>query len=95
MVPRAEIISIDRYVNPSRLKEIFIDTGLSKILIHHENIDNIVGYISIQHMFSDYKSFKSIIIPIEFVVSAKIGVSAEVNIFCLNQTSKEKSLSEY
>ena len=67
MVPRAEIISIDRYVNPSRLKEIFIDTGLSKILIHHENIDNIVGYISIQHMFSDYKSFKSIIIPIEFV----------------------------
>ena len=67
MVPRAEIVSIDRYVKPSKLKEIFIETGLSKILIHRENIDNIVGYISIQHMFNDYKKFKSIITPIEFV----------------------------
>ena len=50
MIPRAEIVSIDRYVNPSKLKEIFIKTGLSKILVHQENIDNIVGYISIQHM---------------------------------------------
>ena len=67
MVPRAEIISIDRYVKPSKLKEIFIKTGLSKILIHRENVDNIVGYISIQHMFSDYKKFKSIITLIDFV----------------------------
>ena len=58
MIPRAEIVSLDRYVNPSRLKEIFIKTGLSKILIHQENIDNIVGYISVQHMFNDYKNFK-------------------------------------
>ena len=67
MIPRAEIISIDRYVKPSKLKEIFIKTGLSKILIHRENVDNIVGYISIQHMFSDYKKFKSIITLIDFV----------------------------
>ena len=51
MIPRAEIVSVDRYVTPSKLKEIFINTGLSKILVHQENIDNIVGYISIQHMF--------------------------------------------
>jgi CBS domain containing-hemolysin-like protein len=67
MIPRAEIVSVDRYVSPSKLKEIFINTGLSKILIHQENIDNIVGYISIQHMFNDYKKFKSIINSIEFV----------------------------
>ena len=67
MIPRAEIVSVDRYVSPSKLKEIFINTGLSKILIHQENIDNIVGYISIQHMFNDYKKFKSIITSIEFV----------------------------
>ena len=67
MIPRAEIVSVDRYVSPSKLKEIFINTGLSKILIHQENIDNIVGYISIQHMFNDYKKFKSILTSIEFV----------------------------
>ena len=67
MIPRAEIVSIDRYVAPSKLKEIFIKTGLSKILVHQENIDNIVGYISIQHMFNDFNKFKSIITSIEFV----------------------------
>ena len=67
MIPRAEIVSIDRYIAPSKLKEIFIKTGLSKILVHQENIDNIVGYISIQHMFNDFKKFKSIITSIEFV----------------------------
>ena len=67
MIPRAEIVSIDRYIAPSKLKEIFIKTGLSKILVHQENIDNIVGYISIQHMFNDFNKFKSIITSIEFV----------------------------
>ena len=34
MVPRAEIVSADRYSNSDSLKKIFIETGLSKILIH-------------------------------------------------------------
>ena len=55
MIPRAEIVSVDRYVTPSKLKEIFINTGISKILVHHEIIDNIVGYIIILHMFKDFK----------------------------------------
>jgi|TARA_B110000027_G_scaffold118981_1_gene131391 CBS domain containing-hemolysin-like protein len=88
MIPRAEIVSLDRYVNPSRLKEIFIKTGLSKILIHQENIDNIVGYISVQHMFNDYKNFKSIIISIEFVPESMF-----VNDLLTLLTKKRKSIA--
>ena len=88
MVPRAEIVSIDRYVNPSRLKEIFIKTGLSKILIHQENIDNIVGYISVQHMFNDYKNFKSIIISIEFIPESMF-----INDLLTLLTKKRKSIA--
>ncbi|MDB4097821.1 hemolysin family protein [Flavobacteriaceae bacterium] len=88
MVPRAEIVSLDRYVNPSRLKEIFIKTGLSKILIHQENIDNIVGYISVQHMFNDYKNFKSIIISIEFVPESMF-----INDLLTLLTKKRKSIA--
>ena len=88
MIPRAEIVSIDRYVNPSRLKEIFIKTGLSKILIHQENIDNIVGYISVQHMFNDYKNFKSIIISIEFVPESMF-----INDLLTLLTKKRKSIA--
>ena len=88
MIPRAEIVSLDRYVNPSRLKEIFIKTGLSKILIHQENIDNIVGYISVQHMFNDYKNFKSIIISIEYVPESMF-----INDLLTLLTKKRKSIA--
>ena len=88
MIPRAEIVSLDRYVNPSRLKEIFIKTGLSKILIHQENIDNIVGYISVQHMFNDYKNFKSIIISIEFIPESMF-----INDLLTLLTKKRKSIA--
>ena len=88
MIPRAEIVSIDRYVNPSTLKEIFIKTGLSKILIHQENIDNIVGYISVQHMFNDYKNFKSIIISIEFIPESMF-----INDLLTLLTKKRKSIA--
>jgi len=67
MIPRAEIISVDRYVKPSELNQIFIKSGLSKILIHRENIDNIVGYVSLMDMFKDYKNFKPIIHPVEYI----------------------------
>ena len=67
MIPRAEIISVDRYVKPSELDQIFIKSGLSKILIHRENIDNVVGYISLMDMFKDYKNFKPIIHPVEYI----------------------------
>lgn len=67
MIPRAEIISVDRYVKPSELNQIFIKSGLSKILIHRENIDNVVGYVSLMDMFKDYKNFKSIIHPVEYI----------------------------
>ena len=67
MIPRAEIISVDKYVKPSELNQIFIKSGLSKILIHRENIDNVVGYVSLMDMFKDYKNFKPIIHPVEYI----------------------------
>ncbi|MGY8946398.1 MAG: hemolysin family protein [Flavobacteriales bacterium] len=67
MVPRAEIISVDRYIKPSELNEIFINSGLSKILIHRENIDNILGYVSLMDIFKEFKNFKSIIKPVEYI----------------------------
>jgi putative hemolysin len=67
MVPRTEIISVDRYIKPNELNKIFIQTGLSKILIHRGNIDNIVGYVSLMDIYKEYKNFKSIIKPLEYI----------------------------
>ena len=39
MVPRAEIISVDRYTSIKNIKKLFIETGFSKVLIHREIFD--------------------------------------------------------
>ena len=72
MVPRAEIISSDRYNSLSSIKQIFVKNGLSKVLIYRENIDHIVGYISLLDMFKEPESIKSIIRPVEFVPEAML-----------------------
>lgn len=72
MVPRAEIISTDRYNSLNSIKQIFIKNGLSKVLIYRENIDHIVGYISLLDMFKVPENIKSIIRPVEFIPEAML-----------------------
>tara|TARA_B100000768_G_scaffold181895_1_gene207223 strand:+ start:1373 stop:2638 length:1266 start_codon:yes stop_codon:yes gene_type:complete len=72
MVPRAEIISTDRYNSLISIKQIFVKNGLSKVLIHRENIDHIVGYISLLDMFKEPENIKSIIRPVVFIPEAML-----------------------
>ena len=51
MVPRTEIVAIEDNASIEELKSLFIESGISKILVFKENIDNIVGYIHSSEMF--------------------------------------------
>ncbi len=51
MVPRTEIVAIEDTASIEELKSMFIESGISKILVYKENIDNIVGYIHSSEMF--------------------------------------------
>ena len=51
MVPRTEIVAIEDNASIEELKSLFIESGISKILVYKENIDNIVGYIHSSEMF--------------------------------------------
>ncbi|MEP2968677.1 hemolysin family protein, partial [Nonlabens ulvanivorans] len=53
MVPRTEMISVQQDIDIKELNKKFVNTGLSKILIHHETIDDITGYV---HSFDLFKS---------------------------------------
>ena len=53
MVPRTEIVAIDYETSLEELKARFIESGISKILVYKENIDNIVGYIHSSEMFRE------------------------------------------
>ena len=61
MVPRAEMIAVDRYEKPKDLLDIFSSTGFSKILIYAQSMDNIIGYVHAFDMFKKPKSLHAII----------------------------------
>ncbi len=73
MVPRPELIAIDVQDTIDELNKLFIDTGLSKILVYRENIDNIIGYVHSFEMFKTPQSIKQILLPIAFVPCAIAG----------------------
>lgn len=53
IVPRTEIVACDRTMSAEELRTRFIETGLSKILVYNENIDDIIGYIHSSEMFKN------------------------------------------
>ena len=73
MVPRTEIIALNVEEEISVLHQTFVETGLSKILIYRENIDNIIGYVHSFEMFKRPESIKQILLPINFVPAAIPG----------------------
>ena len=67
MVPRAEIIALEDSTKIQKVKDLFIETGLSKIPIYKDSIDDIVGYI---HSFDFLKkplNIREFILPVVFV----------------------------
>ena len=51
LLPRNEIVGASIDSTRAHLEELFIRTGLSKLIIYKENIDEVVGYIHSSEMF--------------------------------------------
>ena len=65
MIPRNEIVAVDRdKTMRQELISTFIETGLSKIIVYKENIDDIVGYIHSSEMFKQSVDWRVHIKPI-------------------------------
>ena len=58
MVPRTEIIAIEDNADINELKSLFIESGISKIIVYKESIDNVVGYIHSSEMFRNLTDWK-------------------------------------
>jgi CBS domain containing-hemolysin-like protein len=67
MVPRNEIISMDEKSTLEEIRQKFIETGLSKILIYSESPDNIIGYLHSKEMFKNPSEISSRIINLPIV----------------------------
>ena len=59
MIPRTEIEAVDCQSSVELLKEKFIETRLSRILVYENSIDNIIGYFELKDIFKSPSDIRS------------------------------------
>jgi CBS domain containing-hemolysin-like protein len=67
MSPRTEIIAVEVFDSIEELKQLFIETGYSKIVVYQNSLDDIVGYVHSFDLFKKPNNIKEIVIAVEFV----------------------------
>lgn len=88
MVPRTEIIAVDVKESIKNISTMFIESGLSKILVYQDSIDDILGYVHSFELFKKPKSIKAITLPVIFVPATMLAKDV-LNIL----TKKRKSIA--
>jgi CBS domain containing-hemolysin-like protein len=94
MVPRLEIISMEVDESIEDLNRLFIQTGISKILIYRDTIDNVIGYVHSFELFKKPTAIKQVMRPISFVPEAIPGKEL-LEIFTKQSSSIAVVVDEY
>jgi CBS domain containing-hemolysin-like protein len=94
MTPRTELVAIDLHSSIVDLRDLFIKTGYSKIVVYNNTLDDIVGYVHSFELFKKPRSIKSIMIPVEFVPET-ILIKDAMNLLTKKRKSIAVILDEY
>ena len=94
MVPRTELVAIEIHDTVKSISETFTSTGLSKILIFKDTIDDILGYVHSFDLFKKPKTIKSIVMPVEFVPETML-IKDILNVLTRKRKSIAVVLDEY
>lgn len=94
MVPRTELEAIELHDTIKYLKERFINSGYSKILVYKDTIDDILGYVHTFDLFKKPKTVKSILMPVEFVPETML-INDILNVLIKKRKSIAVVLDEY
>jgi CBS domain containing-hemolysin-like protein len=94
MTPRTELVAIDLHSSVIDLRDLFIKTGYSKIIVYTNTLDDIVGYVHSFELFKKPRSIKSIMIPVEFVPET-ILIKDAMNLLTKKRKSIAVILDEY
>lgn len=94
MTPRTELVAVDIYDSVVELRELFVKTGYSKILVYQNSIDDIIGYVHSFELFKKPRSIKSIMIPVEYVPET-IFIKDGLNLLTKKRKSVAVILDEY
>ncbi|MCS7153516.1 MAG: hemolysin family protein [Bacteroidia bacterium] len=67
MVPRREVIAIERNASIEALRKTFIESERSRILVYDKDLDHVIGYVYVRALMRKATSIQELIEPISFV----------------------------
>lgn len=67
MIPRTEIEGVEVQTELTKVHELFIDSGYSKLLVYDENIDKIIGYVHAFELFRRPDNLQRVLRPVSFI----------------------------
>lgn len=88
LIPRKEIKAININASIEDIRNRFIETGLSKLVVFENNIDNVKGYIHQLDMFKNPENLSAILISIP-VIPESMNATDLINKF----TKEKKSIA--
>jgi putative hemolysin len=94
MVPRTDIVAIDINSTMDELKEVFLETHFSKLLIYKDDSDNIIGYVHSHELFKKPGSIRNILLPV-FVVPETINAREVFELFVKQKRSIAVVVDEF
>jgi len=88
MIPRTEVVAMNVEEPINKLRDLFVKTKLSKILIYKGTSDNIIGFTHSFEIFKNPKEIMSILLPIS-IVPEVMPANELLNLF----TEQHKSIA--
>jgi putative hemolysin len=83
MIPRTEITAVEVNDSIEKLREAFVESGHSKVIVYKQSIDEIVGYCHSSSLFKKPKQIKDILTPI--IIVAETALANELMIRFINE----------
>ncbi len=67
MVPRTEVVAVSQEESIAQIRKIFSDTGLSKVMVYNDSIDDIMGYVHAFDFFAHPSDLQDVLRPVLLV----------------------------
>ncbi len=94
IVPRPDVVALSIDNSIEELSQLFIRTGLSRILIYKESIDDIIGYVHISSLFHEPETIEKVLSKV-LVVPETMPAQRLLNLFFKDQKSIAVVVDEF
>lgn len=94
MTPRTELCAVDIHDSFEELTNKFIDSDYSKVLVYHNTLDDIVGYVHHLDLFTKKRTIKSVLKKVEYVPETML-INDLLNLLTKKRLSLAVIIDEY